>query len=163
MTTVNNIESSLNVSLESLKGAPASGTSLASSDLRKLSEEQAAGLYKELRDRIDLSDEAKSKLSLGDILKNIDDSLISVRQTEQANAWKFKVENNVHNHHRNDREGQRMQPTSGVSSGHSISSQQRTQEPQGKQKPINDIGRMVLQCNCANSTDVDHGIHGWKQ
>src|SRR3546814_16801219 len=45
---------------------------LGSGGLRKRGAEETAGLYKERRDRVEISAEAKSKLSLGDILKALD-------------------------------------------------------------------------------------------
>src|SRR3546814_9601399 len=68
MTTVNVVSSPI-VPPDSRSNA---AVNLGSAGLRKLGAEETAGLYKELRDRVEISAEAKSKLSLGDILKALD-------------------------------------------------------------------------------------------
>jgi len=78
-------------------------------------------------------------------LKDIDDSLIGVHKTEQANARKLEVDDHVHDRYGDEREGEGMKPTSMSTAGHSISSQERTQKPEYEQKPIDDVRWMVMQ------------------
>ena len=65
MPTVSSIASAFNAS-------PGAGVKLGNAGLRQLREDEVAGLYGELRDRVDVSDEARGKLALGDILKALD-------------------------------------------------------------------------------------------
>lgn len=93
MTTVNAASAPL-VPPDSCSNA---AIKLGSAGLRRLGEAETADLYKELRDRVEISAEAKSKLSLGDILKALDaqnakhlSDTLAASEARQADSAKIK-------------------------------------------------------------------------